>query len=141
MSIKVTSNFRKAKTFSKPTIILDKIGKIILGQIRVKTQVKFVDADNKAFKDYSPEYAAYRRKKGRSDNVNLSFTGRMMNSLGMFNITANSVEIGLSAGNEINKATYIEEGGREFLGVSKQDEKVIEKEIDTYINSEIESKL
>jgi len=141
MSIKVTSNFRKAKAFSKPTIILDKIGKIIIGQIRTKTQVKFVDADNKAFKDYSPEYAAYRRKKGRSDNVNLSFTGRMMNSLGMFNITANSVEIGLSAGNEINKAIHVEESGREFLGVSKQDEKLIEKEIDDYINSEIESKL
>lgn len=39
------------------------------------------DVNGSAFAPYSPQYGAYRVKKGRSETVNLMFHGRMLGSL------------------------------------------------------------
>ena len=59
---------------------LENIGEYVTRKIRLRT-VKGQDAKGRAFKSYSEGYKKWKRKKGKSSKVNLTFEGIMMESL------------------------------------------------------------
>jgi len=87
-------------------------------EIRERTESRGLGVDDKPFRPYSAAYAAYRRKHGRTQMVNLSFTGNMLGTLAS-GITAdkNSARITLSGG-EGMKAWALENRDLEFMGLS-----------------------
>jgi hypothetical protein len=126
MDVQITHDFKGGDPFRETKKLFDKIGTYLVGEIRKRTQSDGIDADEKAFKPYSPGY-----KKGQSNrNVNLTKTGKMMQSLHRQDL------VGVSAG-EIAKAGWNEDDGRMFLGVNQKDQKVIEAIVDQYIDEEI----
>lgn len=61
--------------------LFDEIATFVILKIQERT-AKGVDAEEKSFKPYSPSYALFRTKSGRSaSKVNLFFTGSMMSSM------------------------------------------------------------
>jgi hypothetical protein len=80
------------------------------------------DAEGSAFDPYSDQYLEYRRKKGRSDNVNLQFTGQMLASIRHKVDSDGTITKGsIYFGDEVNrkKARYIQEK-RRFFALSRE---------------------
>jgi len=99
--------------------------------IRVRTESKGQDHQERRFIGYGAKYAEYRQKKGRSSWPNLSFSGRMVGSM---QTTAKNLtgKISLS-GEEANKALGNEERGRIFFGLSKSDIDAVLKTVDAWM--------
>jgi len=143
MTAKVTHNFRLKDCLKDRKPLFDRIGQYMIRRITDRTDSQHVDADGKAFKPYTPEYQKYREKKGRSAAVNLTYTGRMMSNIRGGKVISQSdshVEIGVS-GAEIKKAAYVQEAGREFLGINRDDERGIDQIVDEWIAEELDTKL
>jgi hypothetical protein len=97
-------------------------------QIHQRT-LKGKDADERQFDKYSDAYKRLRAKKGRSSRVNLTFTGRMLASMGRgIRASRNKVRIIMSGG-EGFKAWVLERGGREFFSISKKREEAIKQRV------------
>lgn len=142
MDVHVSHNFKLGACMKDRSSLFDRIGQYMIRVIYNRTTSQHVDADGQAFKPYTPRYLAKRQAKGRSASVNLTDTGRMMSSIqrGVVSKSNDHVEIGLS-GDELDKGAYVEEAGREFLGVSDKDGKEIDKIIDTWVDEQIATKL
>ena len=142
MDVKVTHNFKLDACMKNREKLFDRIGQFMIRRILDRTQSQHVDADKTAFEPYSKSYLAQRAKKGRTAAVNLTFTGRMMANLrrGVVSKSNDHIEIGVS-GDEIDKASYVEKGGREFLGVNDEDGEGIERIIDQWCDEQINEKL
>ena len=70
----------------RKTVITGNINKLRLeaGNIEagmIKRTQRGLDVNLKSFDPYSKEYKAYKRKKGRSGKVDLTFTGNMLNAM------------------------------------------------------------
>ena len=74
---------------------------------------------NGSFKAYTPKYALFRKAKGRGSNVDLNFTGQMLNS-----VTARKnrgyAEIGFTRATESRKA-YWNNKSRPFFGFNRSE--------------------
>lgn len=77
-----------------------------------------------AFKRYSPEYADYRSKMGRSGKPDLNFSGRMLSNLGVERVNANKVKVAFGRKEEETKAR-INQKTRPFVGVKPAEIKFI----------------
>lgn len=156
MDVHVSHNFKLGACMKDRSSLFDRIGQYMIRVIYNRTTSQHVDADGKAFKAYSSSYARKRAQAGHSAKVNLTGTygsavkgyktgGRMMGAInarqGIVSKSNDHVEIGLSSAEELDKAAYVEEGGREFLGISDKDGKEIEKIIDTWVDEQIATKL
>lgn len=140
MDIKVTHNFKLKDAFTKgdKSQLFDRVGQFLIAQITSRVG-RHVDADGKSFQPYSPAYAAQRKASGRSAAVNLAWTGRMMGSVqnSLTKIDENTVEVGVT-GDEVDKAAYVEDGGRQFIGVNDKDSKIIDGIVDAWCDEQIE---
>lgn len=141
MNLDITSDFKSFSIFKTPETLLQRIGNMLVRNIIARTQFRNVDPNDKKFKRYSKEYQEYKASRGGSRNiVNLKSVEpvgeHMVVSTGILNINNNTVEVGLS-GINLKKAVYNEIMGRSFLGISKQDDKEMDKIIDDYIDDEL----
>ena len=78
-----------------------------------------------AFKGYSEKYAKFRRKKGRSQNVDLQFTGRMLGSM-TSKADRKKATIFFTRAEEAKKAA-MNNKTRPFFGFSREEEKQLGK--------------
>jgi hypothetical protein len=74
-----------------------------------------------AFKAYSEKYAKFRRKKGRGQNVDLQFTGRMLGSM-TSKADSKKATIFFTRAEEAKKAA-MNNKTRPFFGFNRQEEK------------------
>jgi hypothetical protein len=106
-----------------------RVGLKEVGMIQERTEVKHKDANERQFNKYSDAYKKLRAKTGRSRHVTLSYTGRMLKSMGRgIRASKNRVRIILSGG-EGFKAWVLERGGREFFSISKKREEAIRRNV------------
>jgi len=99
--------------------------------IRVRTETKKDDVEDKPFKPYDKAYREYRLDKGRSGRPNLSFTGRMLG--GMVAIGRKGMAIVRLTGEQGFKAIQNEDRGREFFGLNKSQTEGIFKGVSNWI--------
>jgi len=69
------------------------IGFAAAGVIQEETQ-DGIDQNGNRFKPYSKGYAEFRKEEGRSNKVDLTFTGHMLNSMKVIRATDSTVTIG-----------------------------------------------
>jgi hypothetical protein len=126
-----------SKRVDRKSGLLDKIGTTVIAFIRKRTLMG-VDAKGSAFKPYSLNYAEQRRKKGRpTGTVTLSFFGRMLSALTHRILNRNTVRIAFSRTEEGEKAYYQHEKGREFVGLTPEEENKINDLCEKWLNGEI----
>ncbi len=87
------------------------------------------DVDGQQFKPYSEAYRQHRVDNGRTSRVNLTFTGRMLSSLTRgVRAYKNRATITLT-GEQGFKAYMLEEGKRDFFGISEKRSAAIYKAV------------
>ena len=74
-----------------------------------------------AFKEYSNKYAKFRRAKGRGNNVDLQFTGRMLGSM-TSKADRKKAKIFFTRAEEAKKAA-MNDKTRPFFGFNRKEEK------------------
>jgi hypothetical protein len=162
MKFKVTNDF-KFNSFGNSLRLLQRIGNMLTRNIIARTEHENVDSKRRKFKKYSTKpyffqvkksgkgkyktfkggYAEYKNYMGGSGNiVNLKSVlpvgEHMVSSTGIqtISLAKDCVTVGV-AGRNLKKAMWNENMGRAFLGVSKDDEKDIDKIIDRYVDEEL----
>jgi hypothetical protein len=94
-----------------------------------KRTLKRKDANERQFDKYSESYKKLRAKAGRSRHVNLTFSGRMLKSMGRgIRASRNRVRL-IMSGEEGFKSWVLERGGREFFSISKKREEAIRRNV------------
>ena len=118
--------------------LMSEIGLFLISQIQIRT-AEGVDVDGNAFTPYSPGYALFRRRKGRSaSRVNLFFTGSMMSAM---TFEADSDEVTLFFQNTSDpsgtrnpaKAFFLNQE-RRFFAMSEEDRQGVLRIIDNHID-------
>jgi hypothetical protein len=139
---------RKVDKFEdRLTRIIDKgikqAGFQLLDIIRTKTQ-KGIDFKGNPFAPYSEGYLKKLQREGKSTNVDLFYTCKMLGSLtpdqairktGKFKIT-----LGFSRAEERKKALFNQVLGtpkREFFGFNKPTEQIINKQFNRFVEKEL----
>lgn len=92
----------------------------ILKQRIIKRTKSGHDVDNQSFKPYSKQYA----KKKKSNKVDLTLTGHMLNSLGI-----SPQGLSVQNGNARDKQVYNAKNDRYFFDVTDQDRIVLQNEV------------
>jgi len=152
VDLKIKSNnkqvARKFKKFQSvlPRIIdkgLKQAGFQLLDIIRTKTQ-KGQDFRDRRFAPYSSSYLKKLNKEGKSTNVDLFYSGRMLGSL-----TPNSsvkktgkhkVSLGFSNSQMRQRALFnqvLNDPKREFFGFNNRSEKIISKSFNRFVEKEL----
>jgi len=152
VDLKIKSNnkqvARKFKKFQSvlPRIIdkgLKQAGFQLLDIIRTKTQ-KGQDFRDRRFAPYSSSYLKKLNKEGKSTNVDLFYSGRMLGSL-----TPNSsvkktgkhkVSLGFSNSQMRQRALFnqvLNNPKREFFGFNNRTEKIISKQFNRFVEKEL----
>jgi len=152
VDLKIKSNnkqvARKFKKFQSvlPRIIdkgLKQAGFQLLDIIRTKTQ-KGQDFRDRRFAPYSSSYLKKLNKEGKSTNVDLFYSGRMLGSL-----TPNSsvkktgkhkVSLGFSNSQMRQRALFnqvLNDPKREFFGFNNRTEKIISKSFNRFVEKEL----
>ena len=152
LSVKIKTNSKHIeKKFkrlqSKFPKIIDKgilqAGFQLLDIIRTKTQ-KGQDFRDRRFAPYSSSYLKKLNKEGKSTNVDLFYSGRMLGSL-----TPNSsikktgkhkVSVGFSNSQMRQRALFnqvLNDPKREFFGFNNRTEKIISKQFNRFVEKEL----
>jgi len=84
---------------------------------------KGLDKNNVPFRGYSENYKDHIdfQNAGKSNRVNLTLTGEMLNTLEVQAHGPGFIRIGFSDTDSNDKAFYSREKGRDFLGISAKD--------------------
>ena len=152
VDLKIKSNSKQvAQKFKKfqsvlPSVIdkgLKQAGFQLLDIIRTKTQ-KGIDFRDRPFAPYSSGYLRKLNKEGKSTNVDLFYSGRMLGSL-----TPNSsvkktgkhkVSLGFSNSQMRQRALFnqvLNDPKREFFGFNNRTEKIISKQFNRFVEKEL----
>jgi len=152
VDLRIKSNNKQvAKKFKKFQSVLPRIidkgikqaGFQLLDIIRTKTQ-KGQDFRDRRFAPYSSSYLKKLNKEGKSTNVDLFYSGRMLGSL-----TPNSsikktgkhkVSVGFSNGQMRQRALFnqvLNDPKREFFGFNNRTEKIISKQFNRFVEKEL----
>lgn len=100
--------------------LLAKMSSFVISQILART-AQGKDVEGNDFDDYSPAYAAFRKKAGRpTDKVDLFFTGKMLGSI-THKVEEDKATIFFAGADESEKAYWVNQG-RNFFGISPSDE-------------------
>ena len=135
MGIRVTKtpNFKRLlKTLSATDEEVVSVATSFVIGIQKRTQ-QGRDANKRAFKPtYNEDYKAYRKSKGRSGKVNLTFNGHMLHGMRVEKYR-NGAKIYFK-GKENDKAYYNHEAlGRKFFALDDKQENYMYKRIGTFI--------
>jgi hypothetical protein len=152
VDLKIKSNNKQvARKFKKFQSVLPRIidkgikqaGFQLLDIIRTKTQ-KGQDFRDTPFAPYSSGYLKKLNKEGKSTNIDLFYSGRMLGSL-----TPNStvkktgkhkVTLGFSNSQMRKRALFnqvLNEPKREFFGFNNRTEKIISKQFNRFVEKEL----
>ena len=152
VDLKIKSNNKQvARKFKKFQSVLPRIidkgikqaGFQLLDIIRTKTQ-KGQDFRDRRFAPYSSGYLKKLNKEGKSTNVDLFYSGRMLGSL-----TPNSsvkktgkhkVSVGFSNAQMRQRALFnqvLNDPKREFFGFNNRTEKIISKQFNRFVEKEL----
>ena len=152
VTLKITSNQKqvsqKFKKFQSvlPRVIdkgLKQAGFQLLDIVRTKTQ-KGIDFRDRPFAPYSSGYLKKLNKEGKSTNVDLFYSGRMLGSL-----TPNStvkktgkhkVSVNFTNSQMRQRAVFNQVLGknkREFFGFNNRTEKIISKQFNRFVEKEL----
>ena len=152
VDLKIKSNnkqvARKFKKFQSvlPRIIdkgLKQAGFHLLDIIRTKTQ-KGIDFNDRPFAPYSSGYLKKLNKEGKSTNVDLFYSGRMLGSLtpsGSVKKTGkHKVSVNFTNSQMRQRAVFNQVLGknkREFFGFNNRTEKIISKQFNRFVEKEL----
>jgi len=152
VDLKIKSNNKQvAQKFKKfqsvlPRVIdkgLKQAGFQLLDIIRTKTQ-KGIDFNDRPFAPYSSGYLKKLNKEGKSTNVDLFYSGRMLGSL-----TPNSsvkktgkhkVSVSFTNSQMRQRALFnqvLNDPKREFFGFNNRTEKIISKQFNRFVEKEL----
>ena len=152
VTLKITSNQKQvSKNYKKFQSVLSRVidkgvkqaGFQLVDRIRTKTQ-KGIDFNDRPFAPYSSGYLKKLNKEGKSTNVDLFYSGRMLGSL-----TPNSsvkktgkhkVSVSFTNSQMRQRALFnqvLNNPKREFFGFNNRTEKIISKQFNRFVEKEL----
>ena len=148
VDLKIKSNSKQvSKKFKKFQSVLPRIidkgikqaGFQLIDIIRTKTKkgIKFKDG---AFAPYSQGYLKKLNREGKSTNVDLFYSGRMLGSLTSKKTGKHKVSLGFSNAQMLQRALFnqvLNDPKREFFGFNNRTEKIISKQFNRFVEKEL----
>ena len=138
VDLKIKSNSKQvSKKFKKFQSVLPRIidkgikqaGFQLIDIIRTKTK-KGINFKDGAFAPYSQGYLKKLNREGKSTNVDLFYSGRMLGSLTSNKTGKHKVSLGFSNAQMLQRALFnqvLNDPKREFFGFNNRTEKIISK--------------
>ena len=152
VTLKITSNQKQvSKKYKKFQTVLSRFidkgvkqaGFQLVDIIRTKTQ-KGIDFNDRPFAPYSSGYLKKLNKEGKSTNVDLFYSGRMLGSLtpsGSVKKTGkHKVSVNFTNSQMRQRAVFNQVLGktkREFFGFNSRTEKIISKQFNRFVEKEL----
>ena len=148
VDLKIKSNTKQvSKKFKKFQSVLPRIidkgikqaGFQLIDIIRTKTK-KGINFKDGAFAPYSQGYLKKLNKEGKSTNVDLFYSGRMLGSLTTNKTGKHKVSLGFSNAQMLQRALFnqvLNDPKREFFGFNNRTEKIISKQFNRFVEKEL----
>jgi len=148
VDLKIKSNSKQvSKKFKKFQSVLPRIidkgvkqaGFQLLDIIRTKTK-KGINFKDGAFAPYSQGYLKKLNREGKSTNVDLFYSGRMLGSLTSKKTGKHKVSLGFSNAQMLQRALFnqvLNDPKREFFGFNNRTEKIISKQFNRFVEKEL----
>ncbi len=148
VDLKIKSNSKQvSKKFKKFQSVLPRIidkgikqaGFQLIDIIRTKTK-KGINFKDGAFAPYSQGYLRKLNKEGKSTNVDLFYSGRMLGSLTSNKTGKHKVSLGFSNAQMLQRALFnqvLNDPKREFFGFNNRTEKIISKQFNRFVEKEL----
>ena len=148
VDLKVKSNSKqvskKLKKFQSvlPRIIdkgIKQAGFQLIDIVRTKTK-KGINFKDGAFAPYSQGYLKKLNREGKSTNVDLFYSGRMLGSLTSKKTGKHKVSLGFSNAQMLQRALFnqvLNDPKREFFGFNNRTEKIISKQFNRFVEKEL----
>ena len=148
VDLKIKSNSKQvSKKFKKFQSVLPRIidkgikqaGFQLIDIVRTKTK-KGINFKDGAFAPYSQGYLKKLNKEGKSTNVDLFYSGRMLGSLTSNKTGKHKVSLGFSNAQMLQRALFnqvLNDPKREFFGFNNRTEKIISKQFSRFVEKEL----
>ena len=152
ISLEVKSNSKQiSKNFKRFESVLSRVidkgvkqaGFQLVDRIRTKTQ-KGIDFNDRPFAPYSQGYLKKLNKEGKSTNVDLFYSGRMLGALtpsGSVKKTGkHKVSINFTNSQMLQRALFnqvLNSPKREFFGFNNRTETIISKQFNRFVEKEL----
>ncbi len=148
VDLKIKSNSKQvSKKFKKFQSILPRIidkgvkqaGFQLIDIVRTKTK-KGINFKDGAFAPYSQGYLKKLNREGKSTNVDLFYSGRMLGSLTSKKTGKHKVSLGFSNAQMLKRALFnqvLNDPKREFFGFNNRTEKIISKQFNRFVEKEL----
>jgi hypothetical protein len=148
VDLKIKSNSKQvSKKFKKFQSVLPRIidkgvkqaGFQLIDIIRTKTK-KGINFKDGAFAPYSQGYLKKLNREGKSTNVDLFYTGRMLGSLTSKKTGKHKVSLGFSNAQMLQRALFnqvLNDPKRAFFGFNNRTEKIISKQFNRFVEKEL----
>ena len=149
VSLKIKSNQKQvSKKFKKFQSVLPRIidkgikqaGFQLIDIVRTKTK-KGIDFRDIPFAPYSQGYLNKLNREGKSTNVDLFYSGRMLGSLTSKKTGKHKVSLGFNNAQMRQRALFNQvmmgEKNREFFGFNNRTEKIISKQFNRFVEKEL----
>jgi hypothetical protein len=148
VDLKIKSNTKQvSKKFKKFQSVLPRIidkgikqaGFQLIDIIRTKTK-KGINFKDGAFAPYSQGYLKKLNREGKSTNVDLFYSGRMLGSLTSNKTGKHKVSLGFSNAQMLQRALFnqvLNDPKREFFGFNNRTEKIISKQFNRFVEKEL----
>ena len=148
VDLKIKSNSKQvSKKFKKFQSILPRIidkgvkqaGFQLIDIVRTKTK-KGIDFRDIPFAPYSQGYLNKLNREGKSTNVDLFYSGRMLGSLTSKKTGKHKVSLGFSNAQMRQRALFnqvLNDPKREFFGFNNRTEKIISKQFNRFVEKEL----
>ena len=148
VDLKIKSNSKQvSQKFKKFQSVLPRIidkgikqaGFQLIDIIRTKTK-KGINFKDGAFAPYSQGYLKKLNREGKSTNVDLFYSGRMLGSLTSNKTGKHKVSLGFSNAQMLQRALFnqvLNDPKREFFGFNNRTEKIISKQFNRFVEKEL----
>jgi hypothetical protein len=152
VTLKITSNQKQvSQKYKKFQSLLSRVidkgvkqaGFQLVDRIRTKTQ-KGIDFNDRPFAPYSSGYLKKLNREGKSTNVDLFYSGRMLGSLtpsGSVKKTGkHKVSVNFTNSQMRQRALFnqvLNDPKREFFGFNNRTEKIISKQFNRFVEKEL----
>ena len=148
VDLKIKSNSKQvSQKFKKFQSVLPRIidkgikqaGFQLIDIVRTKTK-KGINFRDGAFAPYSQGYLKKLNREGKSTNVDLFYSGRMLGSLTSKKTGKHKVSLGFSNAQMLQRALFnqvLNDPKREFFGFNNRTEKIISKQFNRFVEKEL----
>tara|TARA_R100001443_G_scaffold63198_1_gene73037 strand:+ start:608 stop:1075 length:468 start_codon:yes stop_codon:yes gene_type:complete len=148
VDLKIKSNSKQvSKKFKRFQSVLPRIidkgvkqaGFQLIDIIRTKTK-KGINFRDSVFAPYSQGYLKKLNREGKSTNVDLFYSGRMLGSLTSNKTGKHKVSLGFSNAQMLQRALFnqvLNDPKREFFGFNNRTEKIISKQFNRFVEKEL----